>query len=1242
MAVAFVDSSHTPFDPVSASSFDITLPAGIDAGDIILIFAPSQEGTDPGPPTTPAGFTQEFTFPGSGFIPEMTGLIRVADGTEDEDVITLDFGASSLECHPVCVVLSGADGTTPVDVTPVVAGGTIPANPDPAQLETVTDGCKILLIAAGNDSPMTVPTVSTGYSILFDDQQSDDRAIFIAELDQATAGIENPDAWSWPVDNFAVVTMAIRPAPAAGDTVASLDLAEETDEAFDVGTELEGPIRAVLDVAEETDTAEDALAFTVDVDAPQFPDTTLDMRVELAFEPTDEPLDLEWIDVSDRLLAQSTSIRRGRADESARPQPSTMTLTLDNNDGALMPGNPLSPWYPNVRRGLPMRVSIPGDTPALRVPGVDGSGASTPDHPDFAFAGPLDVRMRIHPERWSIGMDFREAGNRDNLRRQTLITKGDVSTGQLSWAWQLATAGFPALTISGDGNSGSTFIPFDLITALRPVWIGVTWESLTENQRVVTYRFDGDIPPTDITQWTVVDSSLFGPTALPIFPGTDPIELGMQAGRASFRGRILAAQIRDGINGTLVANPDFTQQLTGVRKFTDSVGKEWTVSGRAEIDTLRPRFVGTVDQIIPTWPAGDNNASGQARPSEARAELTASGLLRRLSQGAKPVRSSIFRNVTSARYRDDVIGYWPCEDLAGAGQLASGIEDDNPILVQGELDTGSDSGLAASAALPVVQSGKAISWRVDVPASEVTDQWAVEMVFRLPTPPLNADDELQLLEIESLGTVARTVLTVDEDTIRIRLFDANGLELDNRLVAVGPEIFSGFVQLIVRLRQVGGSVEWLWTTNNLDIGLGGGFSDLIPGVAGPVVGLSSNVVGPEDGFTFGHIVVHTARLPGDWQVGADSAWVGESAAHRFWRLCAEEGIPAEVVGDQSVFESTFGDIGITEAMGAQRQQTLLQLLQECVDTDLGVLISRRGAPGLVYRTRQTLERQTPALRLSGARNEISRPLTPRLDDQRLRNDVTVTSEGGSSARATDPASIAREGLYDVDETIVGVGGVFGQQEVLDRQPGLRLAVRSQNLHQAGWRLALGTVDALRIPTVTIDFRAVPGLIEAFQSLELGDRILLDDLPIQLPADTVELILEASDERLSNTSWIPVLTCSPGAPYLVGILDDDELDVDLQRLGGEDPELVADIAAGDGTLELDTTFWATDPAAYPMLITVGGELIRAMSANAGDETTTLLGLERAVNSVAKAHAAGAVVSVADPFLLSLGLAGHPIT
>ena len=69
-----------------------------------------------------------------------------------------------------------------------------------------------------------------------------------------------------------------------------------------------------------------------------------------------------WVDLTARVLheqasgGQTVEVSTGRQNELDDPEPSRLSLALRNDDGALIPGNPLSP-YPDWRQGCPVRLT---------------------------------------------------------------------------------------------------------------------------------------------------------------------------------------------------------------------------------------------------------------------------------------------------------------------------------------------------------------------------------------------------------------------------------------------------------------------------------------------------------------------------------------------------------------------------------------------------------------------------------------------------------------------------------------------------------------------------------------------------------------------------------------------------------------------------------------------------------------------------------------------------------------------
>jgi hypothetical protein len=293
-------------------------------------------------------------------------------------------------------------------------------------------------------------------------------------------------------------------------------------------------------------------------------------------------------------------------------------------------------------------------------------------------------------------------------------------------------------------------------------------------------------------------------------------------------------------------------------------------------------------------------------------------------------------------------------------------------------------------------------------------------------------------------------------------------------------------------------------------------------------------------------------------------------------------------------------------MGAQRTLTLPALLNEAANTDVGIFSEAVDRVGLVFQTHETRYNRTP-LELDAEARAVSLGLRPVLDDQRRRNDVTVSRPGGSSVRVTDGSPL----VYDESVTI----DVEADTQLEDH---------------ANWRLHLGTFDGMRYPTVTVDLTVAPTLIPAVCKLIPGDWLRIVNLPSQHPADAVDLIIEGWSETITPFKWTIDFTCSPATPWTVGVLDDDI----LGRLDSETSTLDAGIDDNDTSLSVDVVdavLWTDADGDFDIVI--GGEVM-TVTAIAGASSPQTFTVTRSVNGVAKSHLAGASVRLANPLVLAL--------
>lgn len=874
-----------------------------------------------------------------------------------------------------------------------------------------------------------------------------------------------------------------------------------------------------------------------------FPTTRLGLQVELAMngvvDYTDNPMNWPWVDQSDRLLAQGISFSQGTENEAQGLQPATCTFELSTRDGLLLPSNPASVYWPHLRRGTPVRITTEGAAKAAWLPGGAGNYWSSPHVAADNISGDIDIRVYVDPDRWS---------DKPASWHQHLCGIMGTTTGSLQWTLDLFQYATPAFSWSTDGNlTTNTAWCRNAMVAMRPAWLGFTLDANDGSGNYVGkfYRWDGDSPPADITTWTLIDVVADLQGLAPIHTGStsDLIIGGDFSGRVMMRGRFFNLQVRNGINGTLVANPDFTARPIGNASFTDSTGRTWNAHGLAEVSTKHTRFAGSVDSIVVSWPYGNHNAAVEdTHPSECRVTITASDVVRRLGQGAQPTQSTLRRRLgfpVSDLSRDEwgMIAYWPCEEPQGAAALGSGLPGATAMQTYG-ITAGQDGSLVSSDPLAVMPADGASGWTGEVPANGWESGWEVVLVFRGDEGPADPP-RCGIFTVRCGGTVESWSISLTASGFHLRAF-SGGAQVVTEDQGYPASFWGPWIMGRLTLRQNAGNIDWEASFVNLDDASANIYSGSVAGTLGvaQLVQNSLQVGDAPKGLSFGHVAVAPDVFGSiSWLAGHDTSWAGETTAARIFRLCKEEGLVAEIVGDPTIglFPPLRGSMDWSQPLGYQAQDTFLGLLDKAAAVDRGVLASRRTHPGFVYRTRQTMDNQPVRMVLDASTNAVTIPLEPTLDDQRIRNDVTVGATRGASAREVDQASIDTEGRYQVAVEVNGVGGLTIQPAIVGRQPGLDLAMAYQNHHLAGWLLTLGTQTDLRFPRIMVDFGLAPQLLDDWCALRLGDRIQLQGLPIQYPG-TVELIVEYMEDLMSPTAWVGVLVGTPGAPYMMGVLD----------------------------------------------------------------------------------------------------------
>lgn len=924
-----------------------------------------------------------------------------------------------------------------------------------------------------------------------------------------------------------------------------------------------------------------------------FPQDVLDLKAELSLNGT-------WTDVTSYVQRRDSlvQITRGRSDEAAQVERSSCRCTLDNRDGRFSPRLPTGAYYGTIGRNTQLRVSVPDTTHLLLAVGDSGDTASCPDAAALGITGDIDIRYDATLMSWRIW--------------QNLAGKWESTGSQRSWGLQTLEGGYLRLAWSTDGTS------LTIITAVSTIPVPAHKGRLAVRATLDVNNGASGNTATFYTSdsisgsWTQLGDAVVTSGTTSIFDGTGAVEVGevedlgnlVADGDTAMTfvgilGRVHGFQLRDGIGGTVVANPDFTAQTAGAASFADTASSPntWTMNGSAALSDRDYRMHGEVSAWPTRWdPSG----------SDVYTQVEASGILRRLTQGASPLNSVMYRGMVTLTV-DEPVAYWPCEDTDGASVLASGLPDGRPMTLIGTPTLASSTDFVASSPLPVVANS---TWTGPVPA--YTNTGDTQLRFLLAVPAGGLTNNAVVARLATSGTCRRfdvVYTTASSGGLALKGYDVDGTELFASTPMTGYD--GALLRLSVELTEDAGDIDWNFLVTQVGVEptlneLGTLTTDTVGVVKTVTIGPDANV----DGAAVGHISLHDAITDIDTLDEELTGYDGETAGRRVERLCSEEGI---------VFRWA-GDLDDTEAMGPQGVAALATLLTECADADGGMLYEPREVFGLGYRPRTSLYSQDAAVTLDYSAGELFGELAPTDDDLATRNDITVTRTGGSSARAE-----LTSGALSTAAPPNGVGRY-------DEAVTLNLATDDRLSDHAYWRLHLGTVDEERYPQVTVNLAneriaADTALTASVRGTDLGDRLVIENPPAWLPPDDVQQLIQGATETLGNYEHDIAFVCSPASPWTVAFVDEARVDTDGSDLGtgvdSDDTSLSVDVTAG--------SLWTTSDT--PFDVRMGGEVI-TVTAVSGASSPQTMTVTRSANGVTKSHLAGADVRLAAPAIVAL--------
>jgi hypothetical protein len=800
-------------------------------------------------------------------------------------------------------------------------------------------------------------------------------------------------------------------------------------------------------------------------------------RVEIApgASPADDPSTFAWVSAGKRRQTSDITITAGRDDEASSVEAGTMSATMDDRDGNLSPRNILGKWYGSLEKNTPVRVVMDrAADPFTRTVGA-GSWGTSPD----GFA-------------WQVGNTTPHSvdGSRGVLTLPTNNSTVDVLVGagalDAEIVWSLTLPVMP--TGSNYVTAGVVRYEDDFNYVRAHIEIAPGGSVSVKIARRVNNVLSDVLGLTSTSVTYTAGTKLWGKT------------------RA---------------DGGYILVKTWTGNLSDEPATWQGVGTEDTLEGAGvglfnwRLNTNAGTYTSYIDDVaisailwqgtVPEWPVRWPDKSG----NDCITPISGSGVLRRLQQGSSALQSALRHHLAALPY---TMAYYPAEDGTDARSAASGLSRGKSATAVG-VSFAADDRVGGSAPLPTFDTAGKSYISALVSGSATADGWAAMGICALPTLPAT---DTAFMVIQGSGTAANTIISCGSGGMRLSVYDRdnNLLFTTNALYVINPaQPFAVQVEFNTSGGTTTGTLIWHQIGATTYYSINGSFS----GTALAPTGFEAYAV--VDGMTGGHFWLGDNDLPFVTNSFSliSSGYVGELAADRIARLCAENDVPVTILS------------GDTEPMGRQRVAKLVDLLRECEAADMGVLYER--GTSLAYIPRERRYNTPVAMAIDWAAGDLGDGPEPQDDDQRFRNQWTVTRSEGSSATARDSASITAVGLYD-DETEMNI------------QYDARL------IDFAGWLLNRDTSDLLRWPRISINLLAHPELISSWLACRIGSRITVANTPQQIAGEVIDLIIEGYSETINNDRWDVELSCSPAALWEVAVYNDstDRYDV-LSRLSG---------------------------------------------------------------------------------------------
>jgi hypothetical protein len=618
------------------------------------------------------------------------------------------------------------------------------------------------------------------------------------------------------------------------------------------------------------------------------------------------------------------------------------------------------------------------------------------------------------------------------------------------------------------------------------------------------------------------------------------------------------------------------------------------------------RFWGEVSQ----WPV-QQDITG----TDVWVNVEAFGIMRRLGQGAQPLPSAMKRRMSA---HTAVVGYWPVEDGDLSTSVASGLINSKAMKVQGSPDYASYTGLFVSSN-PIAQM-LGSKWTGTIPFYTSTTN--AHFGFFMGMPTAGTTNNSVLARLLTGGTIVRWdiyYMTSGGGSLGIRGYDSTDtLVFDPGFGAFNVNGNDDFIE--IGLQDSGADILVTILSYGIFTKTVGFIS--FTAAANQITVAKQIIMNPNgtmQDIAIGHIVVASDAnlfLDSATDILTINAFASETAADRISRLCSENGI---------TYTLAAGTASSTPKMGPMAADTLLNLLQECVDVDLGILYEPRNSFGLTYKTRTSMYNQVASATASVTAHEMG-SLVPVPDDQNIRNDVTVVRKRGASSRITQTT-----GPLSTNPPPSGVG-------TYDVQYDVSLYVDDDIDNHASWRLHLGTIDEERFPQIDFNLAnpeivANATLATGLLSMDLGSRLVITNPPSYMAPENISQIVQGVTEFLSNFERQITANCSPESGMEIGRYSAATVSGGGQAKyssGGSSVSTAMNTTTTTMSVKTASGFalWTTVASQCPFFIMVNGEkmTVTAIASTTSPQTFTVT---RSVNGVVKSHSVDEVVALFSP-------------